>query len=80
MEAGTVKLAGTDRKVIASMTAELLADEKAYNLMARACNPYGDGKASKRIVDAILYEFGILKERPEDYRGICAEAFGSNRF
>ena len=67
MQAGTVKLAGTDREVIASMIAELMEDEKVYDRMARACNPYGDGNASKRIVDAILYEFDILKERPEDY-------------
>jgi UDP-N-acetylglucosamine 2-epimerase len=67
VQAGTVKLAGTDREVIASMIAELMEDEKVYDRMARACNPYGDGNASKRIVDAILYEFDILKERPEDY-------------
>lgn len=65
--AGTVRLVGTDRNHVAASCAELLEDQTVYNKMARAVNPYGDGHASERIVNAILYEFGILKQRPEDF-------------
>lgn len=57
IEAGTLKLAGTDEDVIYSMIEELLTDEDEYARMSHASNPYGDGKASKRIVDAILEKF-----------------------
>lgn len=67
VEAGTVKIAGVDEDVIYSLACELLDDKDAYNKMAHAANPYGDGNASKRIVDAILYKFGITDKRPEDY-------------
>ena len=51
--AGTVKLAGTERAEIVAMARELLTDPAAYNAMARAVNPYGDGKACARIAAAI---------------------------
>lgn len=54
IEAGTLKLAGTDEDTIFDLANELLSDESAYNKMARASNPYGDGEASKRIADAII--------------------------
>ncbi|KIQ93330.1 UDP-N-acetylglucosamine 2-epimerase [Anoxybacillus thermarum] len=57
IEAGTLKLAGTDEQTIYKLAAELLTDEKAYEQMAKASNPYGDGWASKRIVEAIRYYF-----------------------
>lgn len=63
--AGTLKLAGTDEDVIYSLAHELLTNETAHNKMAVAANPYGDGQASERIVQAILYHFG-KGERPED--------------
>lgn len=53
VEAGTLKLAGTDEKNIYNLTKELLTDNEAYAKMANAVNPYGDGKASMRIVKAI---------------------------
>lgn len=56
IEAGTAILVGTDRKRIVEETARLLDDEDAYEAMARAVNPYGDGKASERIVRIILDE------------------------
>ncbi|MEQ8195480.1 MAG: UDP-N-acetylglucosamine 2-epimerase (non-hydrolyzing) [Rhodospirillales bacterium] len=59
VEAGTVKLVGTDSAVIVATAAALLDDEKAYEAMSRAHNPYGDGEASPRIRDAILREHGI---------------------
>ncbi len=51
--AGTVRLVGTDKKVIVDNTRRLLDDEKAYSAMAEAKNPYGDGNASKRIADIL---------------------------
>lgn len=52
--AGTLKLAGTDEETIYTMAKELLTNEAVYNSMAQASNPYGDGFASKRIVEALL--------------------------
>ncbi len=66
--AGTVKLAGVEEEVIYSMGKELLTDKDAYEKMAKAVNPYGDGNASARTVDAILYHFGVTDKRPEDYK------------
>lgn len=57
VDAGTVKLAGTCRKDIVFMTRELLTDPAAYAAMARAANPYGDGKACQRIAAAIEESF-----------------------
>lgn len=54
---GTLKLAGTEIETIYSLTKQLLTDKKAYNLMSNASNPYGDGNASKYIVDAIIKKF-----------------------
>ena len=54
VEAGTVALVGTNTERIVSVAEKLLTDTDAYNKMARAANPYGDGKASKRILDALL--------------------------
>lgn len=57
VDAGTVKIAGVKKEDIVSMARELLTDKEAYNKMARAVNPYGDGLASSRIVQAILEKF-----------------------
>ncbi len=65
--AGTVKLAGVERDVIISMAKDLLDNEESYKAMAHAANPYGDGNASGRIIDAILYRYGYSKDRPKDY-------------
>lgn len=51
VEAGTVKLVGTDYQTIFSSVSELLDDSEAYRRMSRAVNPYGDGKACQRIID-----------------------------
>ncbi len=55
--AGTLKLAGTCEEVIYGMIDELLSNQDEYNRMSKASNPYGDGLASKRIVDAIIEKF-----------------------
>ena len=67
IEAGTLKLAGTEEQKIYKMAYTLLHDEKVYQQMAKAKNPFGDGKASERIVNSILYYFGKIEKRPEDY-------------
>ena len=54
IEAGTARLVGTDKDRIIEETEKLLYDENEYMSMARAVNPYGDGKAARRIVDIIL--------------------------
>ena len=66
--AGTVKIAGVDREMIVRMARDLLDHEESYKKMAHAANPYGDGNASKRICEALLYEFGISNERPDDFK------------
>lgn len=57
IKAGTLKLVGTDEDVIYEETKKLLLDKKAYEKMSKASNPYGDGHASERIVDAIIEYF-----------------------
>lgn len=57
IEAGTLKLAGTDEEKIYELTKELLTNKSEYEKMAHSANPYGDGKASKRIVDAIIEKY-----------------------
>lgn len=54
ISAGTAKLVGTEEENVYKNLKELLTDEKLYSTMARAVNPYGDGKASERIVDILL--------------------------
>lgn len=55
--AGTLKLVGTDSEVIYNETLRLLTDTEEYDRMSKASNPYGDGHASERIVDAIIEKF-----------------------
>ena len=57
VDAGTVKIAGVDEDVIYNLAKELITDKEAYNKMAKAVNPYGDGHASERIVQAIVDKF-----------------------
>jgi UDP-N-acetylglucosamine 2-epimerase (non-hydrolysing) len=57
IEAGTLKLAGTDEDTIFDLAHELLTDKVMYDRMAKASNPYGDGEASRRIADAIATYF-----------------------
>lgn len=63
VDAGTVKLVGTDADLIVRETASLLEDQAAYDAMSRAHNPYGDGQASLRIRDAILSFFTINEDQ-----------------
>ena len=67
VKAGTVKLAGTEEESVYRLAAELLGDPAANASMAHAVNPYGDGFACRRIVDAIEWRFGLRKEPPEEF-------------
>lgn len=64
--AGTVKIVGTDKKVIIEEAQKLLDDKDEYKKMSRALNPYGDGNSCDRIVDGIMYYFGMTDEKPKD--------------
>ncbi len=66
--AGTVKIAGVDKDNIKKLAFSLLSDKHEYEKMSHAVNPYGDGLASKRTVDAILYHFGLNSKRPENFK------------
>ncbi|MFC4769524.1 non-hydrolyzing UDP-N-acetylglucosamine 2-epimerase [Effusibacillus consociatus] len=64
--AGTLKLAGTDEQTVYELAYELLNDPQAHRAMSIAANPYGDGRASERIVRAILHYYG-RGERPDEF-------------
>jgi UDP-N-acetylglucosamine 2-epimerase (non-hydrolysing) len=66
VDAGTVKLIGTDEERIVTEVSALLTDESAYAAMAQATNPYGDGQAARRSIEAIAHTFG-LGERPVEF-------------
>lgn len=68
IEFGTLKLAGVNERDIFELSETLLTDEREYLKMANAVNPYGDGHASARIIDSLLYHFGVVKGRPEDFK------------
>lgn len=66
--AGTLRLVGTETDAVLEAMTELLEDPSAHQKMAEASNPYGDGLASKRILDAIAYEFGLSTEKPASFQ------------
>lgn len=65
--AGTVKIIGTDEGKVFSNIKRLFEDKTFYNRMARAVNPYGDGKACERIVESTRYYFGLRKSKPSRF-------------
>ena len=67
VQAGTVKLAGVEEETIFQMASELLSNPAAYDEMAHAVNPYGDGEACRRIVDAIQWHFGLREDAPDAF-------------
>ena len=69
VEAGTVRMAGVSHDHIVASTRELLDNPSAYARMAKAVNPYGDGKACQRIAQALLYEYGLSEEKPNSFGG-----------
>ena len=69
VKAGTLKLVGTDPTVVKTTMTELLTNESLYLRMANARNPYGDGRASERIVQAIKHYFGQGEAAEEFHEG-----------
>ena len=69
VKAGTLKLVGTDPAVVKMTMTELLTNESLYLQMANARNPYGDGRASERIVQAIKHYFGQGEAAEEFHEG-----------
>ncbi len=67
VDAGTVRLVGTDRTAVRDETNRLLNDEAYYRVMAEAVNPYGDGMACERIVQAIKHAFELSDHRPPEF-------------
>lgn len=65
--AGTVKLIGTAEANVYEEARHLLTDDAAYRAMSEACNPYGDGQAARRIVEAIRCRYGFLDHGPERF-------------
>lgn len=62
IEAGTLKLTGTDEETIYEETKKLLTSKEEYEVMSKASNPYGDGHASERITDEIIKRYTLKRE------------------
>ncbi|MFL0250493.1 non-hydrolyzing UDP-N-acetylglucosamine 2-epimerase [Clostridium neuense] len=67
VEAGKVKLVGTEIERIVDEANKIIRVREEYEKMSKAINPYGDGKASERIAEAILYHFGLTDKRPDEF-------------
>lgn len=67
VQAGTVKLVGTDKSTVYATAKELIMNVEMYTAMSNAVNPYGDGLASERIVQALRHEFFEYQERPSSF-------------
>jgi len=68
IEAGTVKLIGIKEEDVFSETEKLILNKTEYQKMTKAVNPYGDGAASARIIQAILHYFGFTDQRPAEFK------------
>jgi UDP-N-acetylglucosamine 2-epimerase (non-hydrolysing) len=68
VEAGVVKLIGTNKERIVSEVNTILTDKDKYTEMAKRINPYGDGKASKRIIKKILGYFNLIDQFPDEFQ------------
>ncbi|RAV03156.1 non-hydrolyzing UDP-N-acetylglucosamine 2-epimerase [Paenibacillus sp. YN15] len=68
IDAGVLELVGTDEEAVYSRARALLTDEELYRRMSQASNPYGDGKVSARIVQAIKHYFGLVASKPESFQ------------
>lgn len=68
IKAGTLKLVGTEEEAIYKEAHLLLSNKEVYERMSTAANPYGDGKAAMRIVQAILHHFGVTEDKPTPFK------------
>lgn len=67
VEAGTLKVIGTNKQNVYQAAKGLIDDERLYHQMSEASNPYGDGFASERIVNHIKYYLNLITEKPSDF-------------
>ncbi|MCS5348159.1 UDP-N-acetylglucosamine 2-epimerase (non-hydrolyzing) [Staphylococcus aureus] len=67
VEAGTLKVVGTNEEDVYQATKQLINDNRMYQQMSEAHNPYGDGYASERIVNHIKYYLNLITEKPSDF-------------
>ena len=67
ISAGTARLVGTSTRAIVEATEELLLDSATYDRMARAVNPFGDGRAADRVVGALSYRYGFSAAPPDAF-------------
>ncbi|MFP4016212.1 MAG: non-hydrolyzing UDP-N-acetylglucosamine 2-epimerase [Halanaerobiales bacterium] len=68
IEAGTVKLVGTEQDTIYNEASKLINDDNEYQMMSSAINPYGDGSAVDRIINRLQYEFGLREDMGDEFR------------
>lgn len=68
VEAGVLKVVGVDRQKVRKACRELIMNKEAYKQMSCSPNPFGDGYASRRIKDYLLYFFGIGEKPPQGFR------------
>jgi UDP-N-acetylglucosamine 2-epimerase (non-hydrolysing) len=73
IEAGTARLVGTTTRAIVDAAEELLLDPIAYRRMARAVNPFGDGRAAGRVVEALAFRYGFAATWPEAFRNVAQD-------
>lgn len=69
VDAGTVVLAGTGKEAVLRESRKLLDDPDHYRRMSEALNPYGDGKASRRIAGFLLHRYGLDSDLPGEFKG-----------
>lgn len=67
VETGILKLVGTDQNKIVSVANSIINDKNIYENMINSKNPFGDGFASERIIQSILYYFGVSNEKPTNF-------------
>ena len=68
VEAGVVKLIGTNKDRVYSEVKTLINSRDKYRKMSKNINPYGDGKASERIIKKILYSFNLVDQEPDEFK------------
>ena len=68
VKAGVVKLIGTNEERICREVDLLLNSREKYAEMSKSINPYGDGKASERIIKKILYSFNLIDIKPDEFK------------
>jgi len=68
VKAGVVKLIGTNKERVYIEVKTILNNKDKYRKMSKSINPYGDGKASERIVKKILYNFNLIDRSPDEFK------------